>query len=39
MEPHTAPPGDAWRLGKGPFIFSGVAPPGGGIELPDDAGF
>ena len=26
MEPHTAPPGDAWRLGKGPFIFSGVPP-------------
>jgi hypothetical protein len=26
MQPHTAPPGDAWRLGPGPFIFSGVPP-------------
>jgi hypothetical protein len=26
MEPHTAPPGEAWRLGRGPFIFSGVPP-------------
>lgn len=26
MQPHSAPPGDAWRLGKGPFIFGGVPP-------------
>lgn len=26
MEKYTAPPGEAWRLGKGPFIFSGVPP-------------
>jgi hypothetical protein len=26
MEPYTAPPGAAWRLGRGPFIFSGVPP-------------
>src|SRR5262245_40717618 len=26
MEAHSAPPGEAWRLGQGPFIFSGVPP-------------
>jgi hypothetical protein len=26
MEPYTAPPGAAWRLGRGPFIFSGFPP-------------
>ncbi len=26
MQPHTAPPGDAWQLGRGPFIFGGVPP-------------
>ena len=26
MERHSAPPGEAWRLGRGPFIFSGVPP-------------
>ena len=26
MEPDTAPPQDAWRIGRGPFIFSGVPP-------------
>lgn len=26
MDPHTAPAGEAWRLGPGPFIFSGVPP-------------
>jgi hypothetical protein len=26
MEPYTAPPGEAWRLGRGPFIFGGVPP-------------
>ena len=26
MEPYSAPPGEAWRLGEGPFIFSGLPP-------------
>jgi hypothetical protein len=26
MQPHTAPPGDAWQLGRGPFIFGGAPP-------------
>lgn len=26
MEPNAAPPGEGWRLGPGPFIFSGVPP-------------
>jgi hypothetical protein len=26
MELHTAPPGDAWRLGRGPFVFAGQPP-------------
>jgi hypothetical protein len=26
MRPHTAPPGEAWRLRQGPFVFSGSPP-------------
>ncbi|OGB96094.1 MAG: hypothetical protein A3G35_00670 [candidate division NC10 bacterium RIFCSPLOWO2_12_FULL_66_18] len=38
MEKHTAPPGDAWRLGAGPFIFSGVPPMcAGDLELVNDS--
>ena len=38
MEPYTAPPGDAWRLGRGPFIFSGVPPVcAGDLELFNDS--
>lgn len=38
MEPYTAPPGEAWRLGRGPFIFSGFPPLcTGGIELVNDS--
>jgi hypothetical protein len=34
MQPHTAPPGDAWQLGRGPFIFGGVPPIcAGDLEL------
>lgn len=34
MQPHSAPPGVAWRLGKGPFIFGGVPPIcAGDLEL------
>lgn len=38
MERYTAPPGDAWRLGRGPFIFSGVPPLcTGDLELVNDS--
>lgn len=38
MEPYTAPPGEAWRLGRGPFIFSGFPPLcTGDIELLNDS--
>src|SRR5918992_514960 len=38
MEPYTAPPGEAWRLGRGPFIFSGFPPVcTGEIELLNDS--
>ena len=38
MEPYTAPPEEAWRLGQGPFIFSGVPPMcTGDIELVNDS--
>lgn len=38
MEPYTALPGDKWRLGRGPFIFSGVPPVcTGEIELFNDS--
>ncbi|MBI3015730.1 MAG: hypothetical protein HYY65_11895 [Candidatus Tectomicrobia bacterium] len=34
MQKHTAPPGQAWRLGAGPFILSGVPPMcSGDLEL------
>lgn len=34
MQKHTAPPGEAWRLGSGPFILSGVPPMcSGELEL------
>jgi len=38
VEKHTAPPGDAWRLGAGPFIFTG-APPlcAGHLDLVNDS--
>lgn len=38
MEQHAAPPRDAWRLGQGPFIFSGVPPLCvGDLELVNDS--
>jgi hypothetical protein len=38
MEPYTAPPGEAWRLGRGPLIFSGFPPLcTGEIELLNDS--
>lgn len=34
MRPHTAPPGEAWGLGSGPFVLSGRPPHvSGEIEL------
>lgn len=34
MQPHTAPPGEAWGLGPGPFLLSGTPPRvSGEIEL------
>jgi hypothetical protein len=38
MKPHSGPPGEAWRLGQGPFIFSGVPPMCvGNLELVNES--
>jgi hypothetical protein len=38
VEPYTAPPGEAWRIGRGPYIFSGFPPLcTGDIELFNDS--
>jgi hypothetical protein len=38
MEPYSDPPGEAWRLGQGPFIFSGVPPLCvGAVDLINDS--
>lgn len=38
MQDHTAPPGAAWRLGKGPFLFSGTPPIcSGELDLINDS--
>jgi hypothetical protein len=38
METPVSPPGEAWHLGTGPFIFSGVPPLGmGDIDLFNDS--
>jgi hypothetical protein len=38
MEKYTAPPGEAWRLGEGPFVFSGVPPIcSGELELVNES--
>ena len=38
MQNYTAPPGAAWRLGKGPFLFSGTPPIcSGELDLINDS--